>query len=257
MLLLRHDNGGPQSTELDLLSPSHGDKFGAGESPHLIAEIDSKCSTPYVSATSSPERGPSGYFFSAPASPMHFVLSTASYSSSAKPTDFFSTVSGSFEFEFSSKFSPNDSSAGNGSMSSADELVLKRSLHKKARSMSPLRSAQFQWHDEKAIDGEDASLEVSENKQAGTSSIETPPSGSASSSRSSSSGRNSKKWIFLKDLLYRSKSEGRCNNKEKFWSSITFSSSGKEKKLISPSLTPSSSEKEKIREETERQKRNE
>ncbi|GFZ13780.1 stress response NST1-like protein [Actinidia rufa] len=312
MLLLRHDNGGPQSTELDLLSPSHGDKFGTGESQRLIAEIDSKCSTPYVSAPSSPGRGPSGYFFSAPASPMHFVLSTASYSSSAKPTDFFSTVSGSFEFEFSSKFSPNDSSAGNGSMSSADELFLNgqirpmklsshllrpqtlaplmdleieyeesenrkdskcanredsvtrgrdlrsrnRSLHKKARSMSPLRSAQFQWHDEKAIDGEDASLEVSKNKQAGTSSMETPPSGSASSSRSSSSGRNSKKWIFLKDLLYRSKSEGRGNNKEKFWSSITFSS-GKEKKLISPSLTPSSSEKENIREETERQKRNE
>ncbi|XP_057472983.1 uncharacterized protein LOC130761496 [Actinidia eriantha] len=314
MLPLNHNNGGPKSTELDLLSPSHGDKFGAGESQRLFAEIDSTYSTPYVSAPSSPGRGPSGYFFSAPASPMHFVISTASYSSSSKPTDFFSTVSGSFEFEFSSKFSPNYSSAGNGSMSSADELFLNgqirpmklsshllrpqtlaplmdleieyedeesdnrkdskcanredsvtrgrdlrsrnRSLHKKARSMSPLKSAQFQWLDEKAIDGDDASLEVSESKQTGISSTETPPSGSASSSRSSSSGRNSKKWIFLKDLLYRSKSEGRGNNKEKFWSSISFSS-GKEKKLVSPSLTPSSSEKEKIGEETERQKRNE
>ncbi|PSR94724.1 Neuroguidin like [Actinidia chinensis var. chinensis] len=317
MLLQNRNNGGPQSTELDLLSPSHGDKFGTGERQRLNAEIDSTCSTPYVSAPSSPGRGPSGYFFSAPASPMHLVLSTASYSSSAKAIDFFSTgtstVSGSFEFEFSSKFSPNNS-AGNVSMSSADELFLNgqirpmklsshllrpqtlaplmdleieyedeesgnrkyseranyeysvtrgrdlrsrnRSLHKKARSMSPLRSEQFQWHDEKVIDGEDASLEVSENKQAVTSSMETTPSGSAPSSRSPSSGRNSKKWIFLKDLLYRSKSEGRGNNKEKFWSSISFSS-GKEKKLVSPSLTPSSSEKEKIREETERQKRNE
>ncbi|GFY98677.1 stress response NST1-like protein [Actinidia rufa] len=313
MLLLNHNNGEPKSTEPELLSPSDGDTFGAGKSHRLSAEIDSTCSTPYVSAPSSPGRGHSGYFFSAPGSPMHFVLSTASSSSSSKPSDFFSTVSGSFEFEFSAKFSPNGS-AGNEPMSSADELFLNgqirpmklsshlqrpqiltplldleveyedeesdsrkdsecgnredsvtrgrdlrscnRSLHRKARSMSPLRSAQFQWHDERVIDRDEASLEVSENKQAGASSMETPPSGSASSSRSSSSGRNSKKWIFLKDLLYRSKSEGRGNNKEKFWSSISFSP-GKEKKLASPSLTLSSSEKEKNRKETERQKRNE
>ncbi|CAL5380792.1 unnamed protein product [Camellia sinensis] len=64
-------------------------------------------------------------------------------------------------------------------------------------------------------------------------SVTTPPA-STSSSRSSSSGRNSKKWIFFKDLLYKSKSEGRGNEK-KFWSSITFtcsSSSRNEKERI-------------------------
>ncbi|CAL5330265.1 unnamed protein product [Camellia sinensis] len=72
----------------------------------------------------------------------------------------------------------------------------------------------------------------SDNKEAETPSIETTPPGSASSLRSSSSGRNSKKWIFFKDLLY--KSEGRGNEK-KFWSSITFtcsSSSRDEKERI-------------------------
>ncbi|XP_021279762.1 uncharacterized protein LOC110413322, partial [Herrania umbratica] len=64
------------------------------------------------------------------------------------------------------------------------------------------------------------------------------PSCSASSSRSSSSGRNSKKWIFLKDLLYRSKSEGRANGKEKFWTSISFSPS-KEKKIQEEKPPPS------------------
>jgi hypothetical protein len=50
--------------------------------------------------------------------------------------------------------------------------------------------------------------------------IITTPSDSASSSRSSSAGRSSKRWVFLKDFL-RSKSEGRSNNK--FWSTISFS----------------------------------
>ncbi|KAL7207804.1 hypothetical protein ACSBR1_029703 [Camellia fascicularis] len=49
---------------------------------------------------------------------MHYVLATAPRSDS-----FLSTESGSFEFEFSSVFSPNGS-VGNGLMSSADELFL-------------------------------------------------------------------------------------------------------------------------------------
>ncbi|GMP41718.1 hypothetical protein CsSME_00011716 [Camellia sinensis var. sinensis] len=85
-------------------------------------------------------------------------------------------------------------------------------------------------------------LDDSENKEAETPSIDTTPLGSASSSRSSSFGRNSKKWIFFKDLLYRSKSEGR-GNKKKFWSSITFTCS-----------SSSRDEKEKNRKETETQK---
>ncbi|RVW64814.1 hypothetical protein CK203_052025 [Vitis vinifera] len=130
-----------------------------------------------------------------------------------------------------------------------DLRLRNRSMHRKARSMSPLRNAAFEWHEEpvrgeqeevneRALDSEELECEKTD-----TPSTETTPSGSASSSRSSSSGRNSKKWVFLKDLLYRSKSEGRGNSKEKFWSSISFSPS-KEKKL-STSLPFSSSTDEK------------
>uniref|UniRef100_A0A5B7AG66 Uncharacterized protein n=1 Tax=Davidia involucrata TaxID=16924 RepID=A0A5B7AG66_DAVIN len=312
MVLSNPNNGEPNTSEPDL--NFNGDNFDTHQVHRLSEEIDSTCSTPYVSAPSSPGRGPTGYFFSAPASPMHFLLSTTPCSSSdlAFLSTESSTVSGSLEFEFSSRFSPNGS-VGNGSMSSADELFFNgqirpmklsshlqrpqilaplldldedededeeignrkdsergkreesvttrgrdlrlrnRSLHRKARSMSPLRTAQFQWHEEENAVGEEREvmeLEDSKNKQADTPSIEMTPCGSASSSRSSSSGRNSKKWIFLKDFLYRSKSEGRGNNKEKFWSSISFSPL-KEKKLSSPSLTPSSSRDEK----TQKQKR--
>lgn len=272
------------------------------ESHRLSEDIDSTCSTPYVSAPSSPGRNPSGYFFSAPASPMHYVLSSSK--SSATPfcdNNSVLTTEGSFEFEFSSRFSHtnNNSSENIGSMTSADELFLNgqirpmklsshlqrpqrltplldlddgedddvsnsevveitrgrdlrsrnRSLHRKARSLSPFRGHEYSrepiiFNDDKYIN------EIYETEAPFQSSIETTPSVSACSSRSSSSGRNSKKWIFLKDLLYRSKSEGRGNSKEKyFWSSLYFSQSVREKKLVSPSLTPSSSrdEKQKVR----------
>ena len=129
-----------------------------------------------------------------------------------------------------------------------DMRLRNRSMHRKAKSMSPLRNAAFEWHEE-PVRGKEEVNELPldsdnlESEKADTPSMETTPSGSASSSRSSSSGRNSKKWIFLKDLLYRSKSEGRGNSKEKFWSSISFSPS-KEKKLSSTSLPFSSSTEE-------------
>lgn len=290
------------------------------ETPRLSEDLDSACSTPYVSAPSSPGRGPhtaGGYFFSAPASPMHYVLSS---SATCHPSEssFLSTQS-DFEFEFSSRFSSNGS-VGVGSMSSADELFLNgqirpmklsshlqrpqilaplidlegeeedvadkedgeetvkrgrdlrlrsRSLHRKARSLSPLRNGEFEWHVEDINTG--SGIEVSEKildlkhyverKEGGTVSSEgeATPSCSASSSRSSSSGRNSKKWIFLKDLLYRSKSEGRGNGKEKFWYSLSFSpSKEKEKKLAaSPPLPLSKEEKESQEKPKQKQKRNE
>ena len=284
-------------------NPNNGETVDMNETHRFSEDIDSACSTPYVSAPSSPGRGPTGYFYSAPASPMHFVLSSKA---AACDSGFVvsSSESGSFEFEFSSRFS-SGWTGPSGSMSSADELFLNgqirpmklsshlqrpqilaplmdlegeeedeeskdgeefekreksvvrgrdlrlrnRSMHRKARSMSPLRNAAFEWHEE-PVRGEEEVNELPldsdnlESEKADTPSMETTPSGSASSSRSSSSGRNSKKWIFLKDLLYRSKSEGRGNSKEKFWSSISFSPS-KEKKLSSTSLPFSSSTEEK------------
>lgn len=250
---------------------------------------DSNCSTPYVSAPSSPGRGSGhvgGYFYSAPASPMHYMLSSSPSSSSAaammlaQPRASESSVS--FEFEFSSRFG-SPGSGHPGPMSSADELFLNgqirpmklsthlerpqvlaplldldeeeggnggdfrgrdlrlrsKSVRRRTRSMSPLRNMPFDWNDEEEEEEEEdgsgrrskfggKSGEKAENldeERGDTSKVEslsseTTPSVSASSSRSSSAGRSSKRWVFLKDFL-RSKSEGRSNNK--FWNTLSFS----------------------------------
>ncbi|XP_010512659.1 PREDICTED: DDT domain-containing protein DDB_G0282237-like [Camelina sativa] len=277
----------------------HGDDdFGSG----------SACSTPFVSAPSSPGRGPPppGYFFSAPSSPMHFFLCSASSSSSENPKKLNNSSScGDFEFDFSSRLS----SSSGPSMTSAEELfsngqikpmklsshlqrpqilsplldleneeeedddddddedakkpdgemkrgrdlkLRSRSVHRKARSLSPLRR-QWNQEDEEEEERVVGESEVKEciirklQEDENVPSAETTPSCSASSSRSSSYGRNSKKWIFLKDLLHRSKSEGRGNAKEKFWSNISFSPSNfKDKKLKSPQ--PAAAEEKPIQE---------
>ncbi|XP_038975615.1 uncharacterized protein LOC120106662 [Phoenix dactylifera] len=252
-------------------------------------DVDSSCSTPYVSAPSSPGRSgvAGGYFFSAPTSPMHFILSSAGSGGGRFPSDSpDASVAGSFEFEFSARF-PSAAAFATGSMTSADELFLNgqirpmklcshlqrpqvlaplldlneeeedddeserhppemaargwdlklrsRSIRRRARSHSPLRNAPLHWQmeveeredrakdvepvpDPKQIEAEAATLSVS------ASSSRSSSTSSSSSSSSSSSGRTSKKWVFLKDLLYRSKSEGRerGNTKEKFWHSISF-----------------------------------
>ncbi|KAH7666640.1 hypothetical protein IHE45_12G009400 [Dioscorea alata] len=267
---------------MEVKNPSHGSDV---ENPSNGGELDSSCSTPYVSAPSSPGRGPvPSYFFSAPASPMHYVLSSISSSSPpSSETDAETSVSGagSFEFEFSTR----------GSMISADELFLNGqirpmrlashlqrpqaltplldddeddddregelasgvrgrglrlrsgSIHRRTRSLSPLRNPRFPWtededEDEPELEPANRASNLETDPDPDPKQIEDPipSSASASSSRSSSSGRNSKRWIFLKDLLYRSKSEGRENGKEKdrFWLSISFSPS-KEKSKSSPS----------------------
>ncbi|KAF3436519.1 hypothetical protein FNV43_RR23611 [Rhamnella rubrinervis] len=307
VLLQSPSNGGTQSSHPESLTFANGETMD--DDDHRLSEdlYDSTCSTPYVSAPSSPGRGPTtGYFFSAPASPMHFMLSSApsaSYTYSSSSETVFSDSS-SFEFDFSSRL-PSNNSLAIGSMSSADELFMNgqirpmklsshlqrpqilaplldldveeeeddeaelekrqgsmnrgrdlklrsRSLHRKARSLSPLRNADLQWLEQvdcstseaKAKETEDHILELREleAKRSEAVSSETTPSCSTSSSRSSSSGRNSKKWIFLKEILYRSKSEGRGNAKEKFWSSISFSPS-KEKEKAPPPQAASESQK--------------
>ncbi|CAL5419719.1 unnamed protein product [Camellia sinensis] len=235
VLFSNPNNGEPN---VDLHSSNNADTNDAYESHRLREESNIICSTPYVSAPSSLGRGcPAvGYFSSAPTSPMHYVLSTAPRSDS-----FLSTESSSFEFEFSSGFLLNGS-VGNRSMSSLDELFLNGQI----RPMSPLRATQFQCQEHEENEASHhhhhriLELEDSENKEVETLLIETTPSGSASSSRSSSSGRTLKKWILFKDLLYRSKTEGR-GNKKKFWSSITFTCS-----------SSSRDEKEKNRKETQK-----
>lgn len=137
-----------------------------------------------------------------------------------------------------------------GEMVRGRELrIHSRSMHRRSRSLSPLRSSTFHWQD--GVDKEqrtgsqnkeDDPVEISDNVKdsdvefQSTTTTATESSASASSSRSNSSGRNGKRWIFLKDfLLYRSKSEGRGHGKDKFWQSISFSAS--KDKLLSSSAT--------------------
>ncbi|KAJ6812592.1 uncharacterized protein M6B38_148430 [Iris pallida] len=238
-------------------NPSDG---GTLEEPPLSNDVDSNCSTPYVSAPSSPGRtsppsAASGYFFSAPASPVHYILSSSAAGNVAKTAsaspELLHSVGGSFEF---------GGAGHSGPMISADELFLNgqirpmkvsshlqrpqallsplidleeeeeqggenggrgrevrlrsRSIHRRARSMSPMRNRhQWEVEDEEGTAIKDQGADVDADPKP-----EDPVTPSASSSRSSSSGRNTKRWIFLKDLLYRSKSEGRArdsNGKEK------------------------------------------
>ncbi|XP_027349506.1 uncharacterized protein LOC113861094 [Abrus precatorius] len=213
----------------------------ANPDPPLYEDIESTCSTPYVSAPSSPGRGPiaGGFFYSAPASPMHFAITAAStYSSS------FDNASSS-EFEFSARFNSTGFGAS-GLMSSADELFLNgqirpmklsthlevldqeevevevveshvrgrdlrlrdKSQRRRTRSLSPLRKTPLEWTENEDVTNNDKTNKK-ENED-----------GDGTTTSSSSAGRSSKRWVFLKDFL-RSKSEGSSNNK--FWSTISFS----------------------------------
>ncbi|KAH6772538.1 hypothetical protein C2S52_004662 [Perilla frutescens var. hirtella] len=240
-------------------------------------DMDSCCSTPYVSAPSSPGRGThlAGFYYSAPASPMHFVLSSTALKSYPSAAAAAADASCSFEFDFSATL-PSTAATSPEHMTSADELFfngqirpmklsthLQRpqlldpliesddafeddqapfalrgrdlklragSLRRRTRSMSPMRSQTTPFDDSNAEDVKSgeihhacASADAEEEK--GAEEEATP-----CASRSSSAGRSSKRWVFLKEFLYRSKSEGR-NEGHKFWGSLSFSPVNKEKKM--------------------------
>ncbi|XP_065851931.1 uncharacterized protein [Euphorbia lathyris] len=301
MELYRNKNG--QTSTPDPQNPNNGKSHSIDESPFSTDDFDSTCSTPYVSAPSSPGRAPTngGFYYSCPASPMHFAITSTSvtYSASAVSSPDRggnSSVPMGYEFEFSAKLGMTGS-GHTGSMSSADELFLNgqirpmklsthlerpqvlaplldleneeedddddeiknggrmrgrdlrlrdKSVRRRTRSMSPLRSNSFEYadDDEDKKKSQICSSSINEScldLDSSNENIKTEeeeaitPSVSASSSRSSSAGRNSKRWVFLKDFLYRSKSEGRSNNK--FWSNISFSPA-KEKKPMNQKISP-------------------
>ncbi|KAJ4905194.1 hypothetical protein Rs2_19145 [Raphanus sativus] len=92
-------------------TPRFGDDLGS----------DSACSTPFVSAPSSPGRGaPPGYFFSAPSSPIHFFMCSAAPSENNTKLD--SSSPGDSEFDFSSRLSSSSGPIGGVPMTSAEEL---------------------------------------------------------------------------------------------------------------------------------------
>uniref|UniRef100_A0A7N0VM30 Uncharacterized protein n=1 Tax=Kalanchoe fedtschenkoi TaxID=63787 RepID=A0A7N0VM30_KALFE len=237
------------------------------------------CSSPYVSAPSSPGRAPIGYFYSAPASPVHFLKSSTASTVPPFCSDVLNPSSFEFDFDLSG---PNNSKADvdqSSSMSSADELFLngqirpmklsshlqrpqnlaplidieddeaveieavrgrdfnkmrERSVRRRARSLSPLRS---DWND----DGDDKKQQRQQKEERnavdGAKIDDTSISSPSSSSRSSSTGRNSNRWVFLKDFI-RSKSDGSNSGSRyaaRFWSSISFSHGISGSKAASPS----------------------
>ncbi|KAF0910115.1 hypothetical protein E2562_001342 [Oryza meyeriana var. granulata] len=212
-------------------------------------DIDSSCSTPFASAPSSPGRSPAtggGYFFSAPASPIHhLLLSSSSSASGAVHAAGYGGV-GDAEFEFGGPGGPMisaDELFHNGQIrpltlsplpdldpGSDDEdsdcrptpvrgreLTLRSgSVHRRARSMSPLRGASPRLKLLNALvpapdlgsapshsaGSEEATPPVTASSRSSSS------SSTSSSSSSSSSSRGSRRWVFIKDmLLHRSKSE--------------------------------------------------
>uniref|UniRef100_A0A0D9Z644 Calmodulin-binding protein-like n=1 Tax=Oryza glumipatula TaxID=40148 RepID=A0A0D9Z644_9ORYZ len=217
-------------------------------------DIDSSCSTPFASAPSSPGRSPAtggGYFFSAPASPIHhLLLSSSSVASGAVSGAGYGGV-GDAEFEFGGPGGPmisadelfhngqirpltlpplpdldpgsDDDDGGGGDFRPGPvrgrELTPRSgSVHRRTRSMSPLRGASPRLKLLNAlVPAPDLGSEPTPSHSAGSEEA-TPPvtassrssssSSTSSSSSSSSSARGSRRWVFLKDmLLHRSKSE--------------------------------------------------
>ncbi|CAL4939035.1 unnamed protein product [Urochloa decumbens] len=222
-------------------------------------DIDSSCSTPFASAPSSPGRSPAiggfgggggGYFFSAPASPIHHLLFSTSSSASAAAGAGGRGCAGDAEFEFGGPGGPmisadelfhngqirpltlpplpdldpgsdDDEDGGGGRAPSRGRDLTPRSLsvHRRARSMSPLRSASPRLKLINAlvpapdlVPSPDAPGSGGAREEAAppvtASSRSSSSSSTSSSSSAASSARGSRRWVFIKDmLLHRSRSE--------------------------------------------------
>ncbi|XP_051181617.1 uncharacterized protein [Lolium perenne] len=210
-------------------------------------DIDSTCSTPFASAPSSPGRSPAifgggGYFFSAPASPIHHLLFSSA--SGATNVGAHGGHLGDAEFEFGGPgehmisadelfqngqirpltLSPlpdlDPGSDGDGEDDAEAQRPARRrepalrsgSVHRRARSMSPTRSASPRLKLLNAlVPAPDLARSTGAELEAPppvTASSRSSSSSSTSSSSSASSARGSRRWVVLKDmLLHRSKSE--------------------------------------------------
>ncbi|XP_066351868.1 uncharacterized protein [Miscanthus floridulus] len=217
-------------------------------------DIDSSCSTPFASAPSSPGRphaiGGGGYFFSAPASPIHHLLLSASATPGAAGGP--RGCACDAEFEFGGPGGPmisadelfhngqirplalpplpdldpgsdDDDDCGGGAAPTRGRDLTPRSasVHRRARSMSPLRSASPRLKLINAlVSAPDLGPGPAADATGGTHGEAAPPvtassrssssssTSSSSSSAASSSARGSRRWVFIRDmLLHRSKSE--------------------------------------------------
>ncbi|RLN38950.1 uncharacterized protein C2845_PM01G12820 [Panicum miliaceum] len=215
-------------------------------------DIDSSCSTPFASAPSSPGRplafgggGGGGYFFSAPASPIHHLLFSTSSSASAAAGAGGRVCAGDAEFEFGGPGGPmisadelfhngqirpltlpplpdldpgsddDEDGGGRGAPARGRNLTPRSaSVHRRARSMSPLRGASPRLKLINALvpapdlgPAPGAAREVAAPPVT-ASSRSSSSSSTSSSSSAASSARGSRRWVFIKDmLLHRSRSE--------------------------------------------------
>ncbi|CAL4914025.1 unnamed protein product [Urochloa decumbens] len=221
-------------------------------------DIDSSCSTPFASAPSSPGRSPGiggfgggggggGYFFSAPASPIHHLLFSTSSSASAAAGAGGRGCAGDAEFEFGGPGGPmisadelfhngqirpltlpplpdldpgsdDDEDGGRAPARGRDLTPRSLSVHRRARSMSPLRSASPRLKLINALVPAPDLAPAPDAAPGGAREEAAPPvtassrssssSSTSSSSSSASSARGSRRWVFIKDmLLHRSRSE--------------------------------------------------
>ena len=209
-------------------------------------DVDSSCSTPFASAPSSPGRSPvfgGGYFFSAPASPIHHLLFSTSSSASAAAGAGGRGGAGDAEFEFGGPGGPmisadelfhngqirpltlpplpdldpssdEDDEGGGGRAPARGRDLTPRSasVHRRARSMSPLRGASPRFKLINALvpapDLGPAPGGAAREEAAPPVTASSRSSSTSSSSSAASSARGSRRWVFIKDmLLHRSRSE--------------------------------------------------
>ncbi|XP_066357407.1 uncharacterized protein [Miscanthus floridulus] len=229
------------------MAASSGDQTASGGDVGCASGEESACSTPFVSAPSSPARDPSfsaaGCFYSAPASPARGGPGTA---------DEYDGCELGFDFDFSRCPSP-----AAAAMSSADELFhngqirpmrltsfllrpqalpsldgdvppppqpppseqppphergrLRRSppVHRRYRSLSPFRARWLSPSSSPAPAAQSVEPAAAGEAEAAPSASRSSSSSSTASAASSSSSRSYyRRWGFLKDILHRSKSDG-------------------------------------------------
>ncbi|KAL4342009.1 hypothetical protein GQ457_08G004890 [Hibiscus cannabinus] len=205
---------------------------------------ESSSSTPYASAPSSPGPRPGlingGFFYSAPASPVHFAMTPSLGSSMASSSI---TQPSSPDFEFSARFE-SSGPGQTGSMSSADELFLngkirpmKLATHlERPQALAPLLDLEHEEDEEKGdLRGREPRLGDHKSSSLRRRTRSMSPLRTETNkdlctkAEAIKAGRSSKRWVFFKDFI-RTKREGRSNgNYYKLWSTISFSQAREKK----------------------------
>ncbi|KAK8557538.1 hypothetical protein V6N13_007883 [Hibiscus sabdariffa] len=193
--------------------------------PAVDFNFDSTCPSPYMTAPSSPQRF-GNFFFSVPTSPAHVSSLCANPQWDEKPKSNHHDDNGEdFEFNFSGQLERASLSAdelfdggkirpcyqhlSRPSAVSCPQRGRDISLHKKSRSLSPLRVCDIMWDEEQEHE------ETCEKTLDSTSSANNPKPSYVSSILSCISfSKVSRKWKLKDLLLFPSAWEGRAASKD-------------------------------------------